>query len=419
MMHHLHKRFSDPQVKELFERYLLGQIEHVFVQQILGIKRRQFFILLKRFKQDPASFSIVPLPKSSTRKISPLVEINILNELTIEKDMIINVDIPIKSFNYSYIRDILQNQYQQKVSLPTIIDRAKKNGFYLKKAKRTIHDREVLTNYAGELIQHDSSHHLFAPAAKEKWYLITSLDDYSRFILYAGLVSKETSWTHIVALEKLFLKYGTPFSYYVDSHSIFRYVKGRDTAHRHYNTLTDDVDPQWKKVLEDCSVKITYALSPQAKGKIERPYGWLQDHLVRTCVRQNVNEITPAKKILEQEIQRYNYHQVHSTTKEVPYFRLKNALKEGKSLFRQFAIKPPFLSTKDIFCLRLERIASAYRKISLHNLELRVNKVNPHDILDLRIHPLRNDLCEIRFWRENELIDIQKIKKIDLKGVHF
>ncbi|MCG2812956.1 MAG: hypothetical protein L6428_16095, partial [Candidatus Aminicenantes bacterium] len=106
-------------------------------------------------------------------------------------------------------------------------------------------------------------------------------------------------------------------------------------------------------------------------------------------------------------------------TKEVPYFRLKNALKEGKSLFRQFAIKPPFLSTKDIFCLRLERIASAYRKISLHNLELRVNKVNPHDILDLRIHPLRNDLCEIRFWRENELIDIQKIKKIDLKGVHF
>ncbi|MBU4307499.1 MAG: hypothetical protein KKB32_06695, partial [Acidobacteria bacterium] len=131
MMHHLHKRFSDPQVKELFEKYLLGQIEHVYVEQILGVKRRQFFILLKRFKHDPGSFSILPPPKSLSRKISPLIESNILNELTIEKDMIINVDIPIKSYNYSYIRDILQNQYQQKVSLPTIIDRAKKNGFYL------------------------------------------------------------------------------------------------------------------------------------------------------------------------------------------------------------------------------------------------------------------------------------------------
>jgi hypothetical protein len=32
---------------------------------------------------------------------------------------------------------------------------------------------------AGELIQHDSSLHLWSPWAKEKWWLITSLDDFS------------------------------------------------------------------------------------------------------------------------------------------------------------------------------------------------------------------------------------------------
>jgi len=79
------------------------------------------------------------------------------------------------------------------VSLPTIIDRAKKNAFCLKKHKRKAHDREVLTNYIRELIQHDSSYHLFSPAVGEKWYLITFLDDYSRFLLYAKLVQKETS----------------------------------------------------------------------------------------------------------------------------------------------------------------------------------------------------------------------------------
>lgn len=49
--------------------------------------------------------------------------------------------------------------------VPTIIDRAKKGGFYLSRPKRKAHDREVLTNYVGELIQHDSYHHNFSPYA--------------------------------------------------------------------------------------------------------------------------------------------------------------------------------------------------------------------------------------------------------------
>jgi hypothetical protein len=84
-----------------------------------------------------------------------------------------------------------------------------------------MHDREVSTNYAGELIQHDSSYHLWSPSAKEKWYLITSLDDYSRFMLYGVLVKKETSWSHIMALQSVFLSYGLPYSYYVDSPTQF------------------------------------------------------------------------------------------------------------------------------------------------------------------------------------------------------
>jgi len=108
--------------------------------------------------------------------------------------MIENPDVPLRHYNYSYVRDLLVKKYDQKVALSTIIDRAKKHDFYVKrKPKSTPHDHEVLTNYAGELIQHDSSHHLWSPPAKEKWYLITSLDDFSRFILYAALVRKETS----------------------------------------------------------------------------------------------------------------------------------------------------------------------------------------------------------------------------------
>ena len=82
-----------------------------------------------------------------------------------------------------------------------------------------------------------------------------------------------------MALEAVLLTYGFPLAYYVDSHSIFRFVQGRDSFWRNHYKLTDEADPQWKQVLDDCGVKLTYALSPQAKGKIERPYMWIQDRL--------------------------------------------------------------------------------------------------------------------------------------------
>jgi len=37
-----------------------------------------------------------------------------------------------------------------------------------------------------------------------------------------------------------------------DSPSIFRFVQGRDSFWRNHYRLTDEADPQWKQVLEDC-----------------------------------------------------------------------------------------------------------------------------------------------------------------------
>ena len=191
----VHKNFTDEQVKNLLERYLKHEIERKYIQEILDNEAEQALI----------------------------------KELKIEKQLIDNKDIPIRKYNYSYIKDLLEVAYQQKVSLTTIIKRAKQNDFYLpKKLKKTIHDRKVLTNYVGELIQHDSSFHLWSLSAKEKWYLVTSLDDFSRLIFYATFLKKETSWDHILALQTVILNYGLPLSYYVDSHSIFRFVQERD-----------------------------------------------------------------------------------------------------------------------------------------------------------------------------------------------
>jgi hypothetical protein len=415
----IHQKFTDDQVKEFMKRYLSQQVDRKHLQELLEIKERRFFALLKAYREDPHHFS-VQYHRTAQSRIPKAIENNIIKELQIEQKIIQDPQVPLKTYNYSYIRDRLSQKYKQKVSLPTIIDRARKNDFYLlKKPRKTIHAREVATHYIGQLIQHDSSYHLWSPAAREKWYLITSLDDFSRYILYAALLKKETSWAHIVALQTVILKHGCPYAYYVDSHSIFRFVQGRDSLWRNHHKLTDEATPQWKQVLEDCKVKVTYALSPQAKGKVERPYGWLQDRLVRSLVREEVTDINKAQRILNQELYRYNHRQVHSTTQEIPYLRFQRSWKENKSLFRSFQLRPPWLSPKDIFCLRTDRTIDAYRKISLNGLQIKINGASPHDSVSLRIYPLNRVLSEVRFWSNNKLIDVQKLKNTDLYPMHF
>jgi len=183
MAEQLHRRFHNEQVRSLLERYLAKEVELRYVLEILGIKRRRFFVLLKQYKRNPRAFSIQYTRKTINRKISKETEESIIKELNLDKRLIENSDMPIRFYNYSSIKDQLYHKYRQKVSLPTIIDRAKKHGFYLPRPERKSHDREVATNYVGELIQHDSSYHRWSPYADEKWHLITSLDDHSRPLL--------------------------------------------------------------------------------------------------------------------------------------------------------------------------------------------------------------------------------------------
>jgi hypothetical protein len=186
-----------------------------------------------------------------------------------------------------------------------------------------------------------------------------------------------------------------------------------------FERFTDDVDPQWKLVMKDCNIKPVYALSPQAKGKIERPYGWLQDHLIRTCIRENVKDITHGQRVLNYERERYNYHQIHSTTREIPARRFNSALEAKKSLFRSWTIPRPFTSIRDIFALRAQRFVDNYSSITINNVQFKLSGVEPHCLVDIRIYILDHNFCELRFWDQNKLIKVERLKNKDFLPVHF
>lgn len=277
-----------------------------------------------------------------------------------------------------------------------------------------------MTDYVGELVQHDTSIHLWAPLAEQKWYLITSIDDHSRLLMYAELWERESSWAHIVAAKSVITRFGCPLNYYVDNHAIFRFIERRDTVWTK-STMTEELATvQWKSVLTDLDVNVIYALSPAAKGKVERPYRWLQDHLVRICVREGINKIEQAREVLYDEVRQYNERRVHSTTKEVPRIRFENSCREHRSVFRSFEIQAPFKTVDDIFCVRWKRIVNPYRKISINKFMFPIQGAPIGAEIEIRVSfELKTRMALLRFWHGNLLIGEHRAKIDDLKKVQL
>jgi hypothetical protein len=416
-MDQLHKRFTVEQVKLLLHGYLQGTIGRSEVEEVLQINKTRFFALLKQYRRDPAGFSI-DYERPTPARLSVEVETAIQEELLRERALVENPELPIWDYNYSALRDRLRKT-GMIVSATTITKRAKELDCYQPRPKKKVHDRQVVTAAIGAMVQHDASLHLWSPFASEKWTLITSIDDYSRLLLYADFVTQETSWAHIRAAQSLMQTYGLPLQYYVDNLRVFRFIQGRDSVWHKQVLGTDDVDPQWRQVMRLLGVDVTYALSPQAKGKIERPYRWLQDRIVRTCALERLTSLEDVRSVLKQEVQRYNFHQVHSTTGEIPSLRFENAKRSGNSLFRLFSLPQPYTSAKDIFCLRETRTVNGYSRITIFNHQIDLPPVPAHEEVELHLIPdPAKQVLEVRIWWNQRMVHSTHLPLADSR-VHF
>jgi hypothetical protein len=183
-------------------------------------------------------------------------------------------------------------------------------------------------------------------------------------------------------------------------------------------------------------VEVIHALSPQAKGKVERPYGWMQPALRPTG--QGIGSSAPvpwrtsppwkrpgpsygkrSTGTLAYRSRVVNNHQVHSTTGEIPSIRFARALKEGNSLFRSFALPKPYTSPKDVFCLREHRMVNAYRRISLFGREIEVPRAQVHEELELHLIPNEvSQILDVRVWWKNQMLQSTTLPLEGIK-VHF
>lgn len=418
----LYRRLDEVQVKRIFDQYCTRACSAGDAQAKLGLKPSAFFALLKRYRTEKEHFVLTLETDHARHKKSEATDTVILEELKAEHELIANKDMPITTYNYSAIADTLKEKHDIRVSVSTIISRAKVHGYYLPRPEKKAHTRIVATDFIGELVQHDASIHLWSPYMKEKLTLITSLDDHSRVLLFADFFARESAWHHIEAAQSVFQTYGCPLKYYADQHSIFRYVKNRDMERNwhEYTQFTDDVDPQWKQVLKRCGVEVIYALSPQAKGKIERPYRWLQDRIVRIAAKEKLTTIDELRDVLGRMRETYNNVWVHSTTKEIPVIRFEKALNGNCSLFRPMASASPGSDPRDVFCLRFVRKTDGYRRISLDSVVVELPNAKPATETDIRCSlDEQTGLVTLRCFQAGRFVEEKLVRVSDFKTLRF
>lgn len=125
----------------------------------------------------------------------------------------------------------------------------------------------------GELIQIDGSSHAWFDDRGPRCTLIVFIDDATSRLTALYFAPTETRRAYLEAIRAHVLANGCPLAFYSDRHGIFR-VNAKDAQ-------SGDGKTEFGRVCDRLKIEPIQALTPQAKGRVERANQTLQDRLVK------------------------------------------------------------------------------------------------------------------------------------------
>ena len=147
----------------------------------------------------------------------------------------------------------------------------------------------------GELVQIDGSPHDWFEGRGPRCTLIAFIDDATSRVMQARFVPVESTQAYLSILQDYVASHGRPAALYSDRHGIF-------TKHD-----PEDGEPtQFQRALEALEIAGIQALTPQAKGRVERLFQTLQDRLVKALRLAGVCDMAAANAFLEDYLATHN-----------------------------------------------------------------------------------------------------------------
>lgn len=166
-----------------------------------------------------------------------------------------------------------------------------------RKAKRVFGLRERRPRF-GELIQIDASHHDWFEGRAARCALVVFIDDATGRLTALHMAKAETREAYTVALRRHLLAYGKPLALYSDRHGVFR-VNAKEAQ-------SGDGKTEFNRVTDRLKIEQICALTPQAKGRVERANQTLQDRLIKEMRLAGISSMAAAEEFFPKFIAKYN-----------------------------------------------------------------------------------------------------------------
>jgi hypothetical protein len=202
-----------------------------------------------------------------------------------------------KGFGPTLAAEKLLEGQRIEVSDETLRGWLMESGDWKRSRKRRGHRQwRERKEHCGEMVQMDGSHHDWLEGRGPACVLMGYIDDatgrgFGRFYGYEG------TWPAMDSFCRYIQRFGIPLRVYLDKHTTY---KSNGKASLEEELAGVGPLSEFERALQELGVEVIHAHSPQAKGRVERFFGTLQDRLVKEMRLRGIGSLEEANLFLEE-----------------------------------------------------------------------------------------------------------------------
>lgn len=231
-------------------------------------------------------------------------------------------------FNMSHCYELLVRDHGLKVSLSTFKAWCRKANIGRRKRRRPSKQRIARERMAmrGLMLQMDGSNHAWN--GRDQWALVGAIDDASSELPSIQFFPRENTFSCMAVLRRVIEKHGIPCALYVDQARWFGGLKAEEKT-------------QFARACQELGITLIAALSPQAKGRIERVWRTFQDRLIPELRVAGIQSMEDANRYLEESF--------------LPQYWQERCTVKPRSDETRYRPLDKRINLDEIFCLKHER----------------------------------------------------------------
>lgn len=212
-------------------------------------------------------------------------------------------------FNAQHFTELLSEREGLTVSRSSVRRLLLGEGIRSPRKRRPPKHRSRRERYPqeGMLLQIDASHHDWLKGRGPRLALIGAVDDATGKVVHALFREREDSLGYFQLLKQIVAACGVPVALYHDGHAVF------ERPGYEPETLEEQLEgrkhrTQFGRLVAELNITSIRSRSPQARGRIERMWGTLQDRLVNELCLVQASTTEEANKVLHDYLPRHNRH---------------------------------------------------------------------------------------------------------------